>query len=147
MKLSTTSADITPAEHGDIPLITPILSMYLSTTSAGHVNIIHRDLSSNICWLKRSSHVKFTEEWVMHSEKYALVKKIFTNGLNTGFPQVWVKTVKWKHNDSQVKKKFWAKQSVKKVMLTVFYDIKKPITVDFLEKGTTVNKCFLLPNP
>ena len=35
MKLSTTSADTTtPAGHGDIPVITPILSMYLSTTSA-----------------------------------------------------------------------------------------------------------------
>ena len=35
MKPSTTSADTTtPAGYGDIPVITPILSMYLSTTSA-----------------------------------------------------------------------------------------------------------------
>ena len=35
MKKSTTSTDIkTPAGHGDIPVIAPILSMYLSTTSA-----------------------------------------------------------------------------------------------------------------
>ena len=35
MKLSTTSADTTtPAGHGDIPVITLILSMYLSTTFA-----------------------------------------------------------------------------------------------------------------
>ena len=40
MKLSTISADTTPAVHGDIPVITRILSMYLSTTSAGHVNIL-----------------------------------------------------------------------------------------------------------
>ena len=33
MKPSTTSADTTPAGYGDIPVITPILSMYLSTTS------------------------------------------------------------------------------------------------------------------
>ena len=35
MKLSTTSTDTTtPAGHGDIPVITPIFSMYLSTISA-----------------------------------------------------------------------------------------------------------------
>ena len=36
-------------------------------------------------------------------------------------------------------KKFWAEQSVKKVMLTVFWDMKGPITIDFLEKDATVN--------
>ena len=30
-------------------------------------------------------------------------------------------------------------QSVKKVMLTVFLDMKGPIPIDFLEKGATVN--------
>ena len=34
-----------------------------------------------------------------------------------------------------LKKKFWMQWSVKKVMLIVFWDI----TVDFLEKGATVN--------
>ena len=39
--------------------------------------------------------MKFTEQSVMCLEKYFLVKKIFINGLNTGFPlQVWIgKTV------------------------------------------------------
>ena len=38
-----------------------------------------------------------------------------------------------------VKKIFQVQQSVKKVMLTVFWDIKGPMTIDFLEKGATVN--------
>ena len=53
MKLSTTSADTrTPAGHGDIPVITPILLIYLSTTSAmfkpaGHVNILPKPSFKN----------------------------------------------------------------------------------------------------
>ena len=38
-----------------------------------------------------------------------------------------------------MKKKFLAQQSVKKVMLTVFWDIKESITIDILEKGATIN--------
>ena len=33
-----------------------------------------------------------------------------------------------------VKKTFWAQQSVKKVMLTIFWDMKGTIAIDFLEK-------------
>ena len=44
-----------------------------------------------------------------------------------------------KHTESQVKEKFWAQQSVKNVMLTVSLDMKGPITIAFLKKGTTVN--------
>ena len=51
-----------------------------------------------------------------------------------------------KHTDSPVKEKFLAQQSLKKVMLTVFLDMKGSIIIGFLEKGTIV-KCFLLPNP
>ena len=35
--------------------------------------------------------------------------------------------------------KFLAQCSVKKVMLSVFWDIKGPITIDSLEKCVTVN--------
>ena len=42
------------------------------------------------------------------------------------------------HTDSQVKK-FRAQLSVNKVMLTVFWDMKGPIKIDFLEKDTIVN--------
>ena len=41
--------------------------------------------SSNFCWLRSVNHVKFTEECVMHVDKYILVK-MFTNGLNMSFP-------------------------------------------------------------
>ena len=43
-------------------------------------------------------------------------------------------------------KVFPTQLSVKKVMLTVFRDMKGPITIDFLEKGATLN-CFLLLAP
>ena len=66
---------------------------------------------------------------------------MFTNGLNVGFllrAQIkqsvhWVETHCFTGN-------FLAQWSVKKLMLTVFWDIKGPfITIDFLEKGATVN--------
>ena len=34
---------------------------------------------------------------------------------------------------------FQVQQSVKKVMLTAFWNMKGPITINFLEKGATVN--------
>ena len=37
------------------------------------------------------------------------------------------------------KEKFWVKQSVKKVMLTVFWDMKGLITINFFENGVNVN--------
>ena len=40
--------------------------------------------------------------------------------------------------DSPVKKKFWVQWSVKKLMLTV-PDMKRSMTIDFLEKSVTVN--------
>ena len=59
-------------------------------------------------------------------------QKAFTNELKT-----WVchykiglksQSMKWKHTDSLVKKKFRVQQSVKKVMLTIFWDTKGLIT-------------------
>ena len=38
-----------------------------------------------------------------------------------------------------VKEKFWVQWSVKKFMLTAFWDMKGPIDIDFLEKRATVN--------
>lgn len=62
------------------------------------------------------------ETWVAHYE-----------------PECKQQSMQWKHTASPVKKKFRAQRSVKKVMLTVFWDVKGPITISFLEKGTTVN--------
>ena len=61
-------------------------------------------------------------------------QKVLTNGLNVSLLQ-WVgvkKDSQWSGNtDSPVKTKFQAQQSVKKVMLTDFWDMKGPITIDF----------------
>ena len=40
------------------------------------------------------------------------------------------------------KEKFRAKQSAKKVMLTVFWNMNGAIAINFLEKGSTVNSAF-----
>ena len=55
-------------------------------------------------------------------------------------------SIVWKHNNSPVKKKFQVQQSVKKVMLSVFWNRKEPIPIDFFENGET-KLCFLLPIP
>ena len=47
--------------------------------------------------------------------------------------------MEWKQTDSPVKKKCQIQLSVKKVMRTVFWEMKGPITTDLLEKGETVN--------
>ena len=44
--------------------------------------------------------------------------------------------------DSPVNKQFRLQQSVKKAMLTVFWDMKRLISIDFLEKSATVNCVF-----
>ena len=81
--------------------------------------------------------MKFIDEWVMCTEKYVLVQKMLTNWP----PWAWVeKTVDGVETHwLSGKKKFHAQQLTKNVMLTVFWDLKGPITIDFLEKGTTVN--------
>ena len=45
----------------------------------------------------------------------------------------------WKSTNSLVKKKFRSQQSLKKVTQIIFCFIKRLITVDFLEKGETIN--------
>ena len=69
-------------------------------------------------------------------------KKFFTNELNVGLPLRDKKQIRQKKNTfSPVKKKFWAQRSVK-VMLTVFWCMKLPITIDFHEKGEAVNNAW-----
>ena len=43
------------------------------------------------------------------------------------------------HTDIMVKKRFYVQKSVKKDMLIVLWDMKRPINKDFHEKGPTVN--------
>ena len=47
--------------------------------------------------------------------------------------------MEWKHAGSPVKKKFKVTQSVRKVLVTVFWDMHGVLLVDFAEHGTTVN--------
>ena len=77
---------------------------------------------------------KFIEECVMCIEKDVLEKKVFSNRLNIGFllQTLVEKPIHGIQTDSPVKKKFWVQQLVK-VMLTVFWNIKGPITTDFFK--------------
>ena len=94
---------------------------------------LNRALSSNFWWLRSTNHVTFTEEYVMcmeiHTNVYKQNKHVFEL-------KRW--SMKWKHTNSPVKKKSQAQWSEKKIILTVFWDMKGPITIDFFEKGTTV---------
>ena len=84
----------------------------------------------NTCW----------GECVLCMEKH----KIFINEVNMSVPQrlrVEKWSMKWKYTDSLVKKTFWARQSIK-VILIVFSDVKGCITIDFLENDATVNSAF-----
>ena len=63
-------------------------------------------------------------------EKQVLVKKMFTDELNMDLPLwVWVKkTVLGVETFYNRKKKFWVQQSLKKVMLTMHWDMERCIT-------------------
>ena len=82
--------------------------------------------------------------------KACFSQKVFTSRLNMVchfMPDLKRQFMERKHTDSPLKKIFHVQQSVKKVMLTVFLDMRDPITIDFLEKGETVNSasyCWLL---
>ena len=54
-------------------------------------------------------------------------------------------SMEWKHKGYLVKEKLQVRRSVKQVKLTVFRNVKRPMTINFLEKGATVNNFFLLP--
>ena len=81
--------------------------------------------------------------WCLRRNIIQLEKKMFTNELGMGLRiWGWIKKVAYNVMGnplffSLVKKKFKAQQTVK-VILTVFWNSKGPITNDFLEKGATV---------
>ena len=59
------------------------------------------------------------------------------NKLNISLPESKTQSMQW---DFPVKKKFHVQLSAKKVMLTIFWHMKKHIIIDFFEKGATVNR-------
>ena len=58
-----------------------------------------------------------------------------------GFVSTSRTPMEWKPTVSQVKKKFLVLQLVKKVILTVFWDMKGSITIDLLEKVNSASYC------
>ena len=54
-------------------------------------------------------------------------------------PEIKQLNMKWKHTSSLMEKMFKSARTRGKVMMTVFWDMKGHITVDFLEKDTTMN--------
>ena len=58
-------------------------------------------------------------------EKHVLVKRCLQMSM------------KWKNIDSPEKKMFWAQWLVKKVMLTVLWNMKETITMDFFKNSAS----------
>ena len=93
--------------------------------------------------------MKFTEEFMMCTEKHVLIKKCLQLGwiwFGHYEPDSKRQSMEEKQRLSG-KEKFQAQQSVKKVILTVFCDMKESMIIDFFEKGATVNNVFLLLTP
>ena len=55
-------------------------------------------------------------------------------------PETKKQPLKWKQSESLIKKKLSAQQSVKKLILTVFFEMKTPISLDFFENGATIKR-------
>ena len=66
---------------------------------------------------------------------------MFTNKLNIGLLGIEKTVHEVKHTDSPIKQKFWVQQLVK-VMLTLFWNMKGSLTMDFLEKDATLSSAF-----
>ena len=80
----------------------------------------NRSLSLNFWWLKSANYVKFTDVY----GEACFNQKMFTYGLNIDLPlQAWIKkTVHEVETYCLLKKKFQVLQSVKEMMLTMFWD-------------------------
>ena len=98
----------------------------------------------------------------MFTEKYVLVKEMLTNRLNTGLQlRVWVEKSIHEvetHWLSGKEKVLGEAVSTEDHAISISWDMKGPITIEFLEKGATVksafscqllrqNYCYLLNDP
>ena len=84
------------------------------------------------------------------NDEGCLAKKNLTNQLNTDLlrQELIEKTING--IEKQIffqEKKFRIQWSEKKIMLTMFWDMKGSMTIDFLEKGGNSKLYFLLPIP
>ena len=98
--------------------------------------------------LKSAGHVKFAEEYVICVRRSMFYQKYLQMGQTTVHDyklELKRESIKWKHIDFPVNKKFWAQRSVKKVILTVFWNRKGPMTIDFHKKRGNCKQRFLMP--
>ena len=98
-------------------------------------------LSLNFWWQGSANRVIFKEECMMHMEKNDLVKNV-SKCAKHRFATIEIVHGMETHWLSLVKKKFLAQSSVKKVILTFFWVIEGPMTIDLLEKDASVNNTF-----
>ena len=94
------------------------------------------DLAWNFCWMWSVNQIKFREECAILVKKnvYMWAKHKFVMRSLSGKDIPWI----GKSLTFQQIKKFHVQWSIKKVLLTIFWDMKGPVTIDFLEKGVTV---------
>ena len=105
---------------------------------------LNRNPSSNIWWLINGNQRKFINEYLMWTEKQVLVKK-YTNGLNMALLlRVWFEkqSMELKYTYSVVKELFRMSWFLKRIIRTVFWDIKWPIAIGFLGKCAIINSAF-----
>ena len=103
-----------------------------------------RVLSLNLCWLRSANHVKFTEEYLMCTDKYVLIKTIKKGFATRNLSQKvspWRRKTHW----LSAKEIIQAQLSVKKVVLTVFWDNETTHQYWFLwKKRSSCKQGFLL---
>ena len=99
---------------------------------------MNRVLPEKPWWLRSADHMIFTEEYVMWTESSKNVTKRALHGFATR--SLSRKSSLWSRNtDSPVRKKNRAQRTVKKIMLTIFLNMKRPLTMNFLKKDASVN--------
>ena len=102
-------------------------------------------------WLKRANHITFTEECVMDTEKYVLVKKMFYKCSKHGIASMSLsgkkQVIEWKHTNSLVKKRFWVQLLVKKALTNSLLRHERTHHFWFSWKSFNCIECFHLPTP
>ena len=105
-----------------------------TVTNLTECSVLNRSVQSKFWRLTTANRVKRTKKWVIHKKYYVLVKNISTNWQSMDF-QLWALGERKGHGMEIHKLKVPRTALVKKVMLKVFWNMKKPIDYD----GTTVN--------
>ena len=67
--------------------------------------------------------------WFLKKNVYKEAKHVYYNK-----PESKRQFMEWKHSNSSINKKLWAQQSVKKILLIVFWDMKGPSLLISLKK-------------